>query len=64
MRGVMALAVLLGLAACSGEQVYNSAQGWRENECNKLLDPARQQACLEQARKPYDDYRKEKDAAK
>lgn len=60
---VMVLAAVL-LASCSSRQVYDSAQGWRQNECNKIVDPDKQRACLEEADKSYDAYKKEKDAAK
>jgi hypothetical protein len=59
---IMALAAVL-LTACSSQQVYDSSQGWRQNECNKLLDPDKQRACLEQADKSYRDYQQQKKEA-
>jgi outer membrane biogenesis lipoprotein LolB len=61
-RRVLAVLCLL-LAGCSSQQVYDSSQGWRQNECNKLLDPDKQRACLEQADKSYDEYQRQKKAA-
>ncbi len=48
-------AVLAG--GCTSEQVYNSAQGWRRNECYKIADLAQRERCLVDANRPYDAYR-------
>jgi hypothetical protein len=54
-------ALLLALAACSDRQLYQSAAGWRQNECQKILENAERARCLEAANKDYDSYRKERD---
>jgi hypothetical protein len=58
-----AAAALLGLclivAGCTGRQVYDAGTGWRQNECNKILDPGERARCMETANKDYDAYRKE-----
>jgi len=54
-------ASLLALAACSGRQIYQSAAGWRQNECQRILENAERARCLESANKDYDSYRKERD---
>ncbi len=52
------LLLAAGLAAgCTSEQIYNSAQGWRRNECYKLVDLAQRERCLKEADRPYDAYR-------
>lgn len=51
------------LAGCSGRQIYDSGQGLRQSECNKLLDAQKQQQCLEEANKPYETYDKERKGA-
>jgi hypothetical protein len=60
---VLILASMLVLAGCSGRQVYQSATGWRQNECQKILESAERARCMEQANKDYDTYSKEKNAA-
>lgn len=60
------LAILVSalvLAACSGRQVYESAAGWRQNECQKILEGADRARCMETANKDYDTYNKQKSAA-
>jgi hypothetical protein len=57
MRIVLLAAMLL--SACSSEQLYDSAQGWRENECMKILDTPRRERCLKQARQSHDEYKKQ-----
>jgi hypothetical protein len=44
-------------AGCTSEQIYNSAQGWRRNECYKIGDLAQRDRCLKEADRPYDVYR-------
>ncbi|MGZ8252389.1 MAG: hypothetical protein ACXWT7_08590 [Methylophilaceae bacterium] len=50
---------LICLQACTGQQMYNSAQGARQNECRKILDNAARDRCFETADKQYDQYSKE-----
>jgi hypothetical protein len=52
---------MLLLAACSGKQIYESAAGWRQNECQKILESAGRARCMEAASKDYDSYNREKD---
>jgi hypothetical protein len=54
---------MLVVAGCSGRQVYQSAAGWRQNECQKILEDAERARCMEQANKDYDTYSKEKGAS-
>jgi Flp pilus assembly protein TadD len=59
-RRVVIAALLFALAACSGRQVYQSALGWRQGECQKMLDSAERARCMESAGKDYDTYSKER----
>lgn len=52
------LAALLG-GGCTHRQVYDSAAGWRQNECNKILDDAARTRCMQTATRDYDRYRKD-----
>lgn len=56
------LAVLAG-AGCTTEQIYNSAQGWRRSECNRIVDEAQRARCMTEADRSFDAYRREADAA-
>jgi hypothetical protein len=60
---VLILVSLLVLAGCSGRQIYQSAAGWRLNECQKILEDAERARCMEQANKDYDTYSKERNAS-
>jgi hypothetical protein len=51
-------AALAGLAACTSEQMYNNAAGWRANECMKILDTPRRERCMKEADQSYEEYRK------
>lgn len=62
MRGLVLLSILVA-SGCSGRQIYQSAAGWRLNECQKILDDGERARCVQQANKDYDTYRKEGDAA-
>ena len=57
MRLAIALAAC-ALAACTSQQLYNNAQGWREAECNKILETPRRERCMKEARQSYEEYRK------
>ena len=57
------LVSMLVLAGCSGRQIYQSAAGLRQNECQKILESAERARCMEQANKDYDIYSKERNAS-
>lgn len=57
------LVSMLVLAGCSGRQIYQSAAGLRQNECQKILESAERARCMEQANKDYDTYNKERNVA-
>jgi len=57
------LLVACALAACSSRQVYNAGVGWRQNECQKILEGPERARCMESANADYDKYEKEKAAA-
>ena len=50
--------LLLAAAGCSSQQLYNNAQGWRENECSKILDTQRYERCMKEARRSHEEYNK------
>jgi len=61
----LAVCVLALLACgCSNRQVYDSAGGWRLNECQKILNDDERVRCIEAANVPYDKYEREREAAK
>jgi hypothetical protein len=57
------IALLMALAGCTSRQIHESATGWRQNECQKILEGAERARCMESANKDYDTYKKEKGAA-
>lgn len=63
-RTLAVLTVLSGLlAACSGQQMYDSAAGWRQQECDRITDAAERGRCLETANLEYERYRREREKA-
>ena len=63
-RILAAFTVLTGLlAACSGQQMYDSAAGWRQQECDRITDAAERSRCLETANLEYERYRREREKA-
>jgi hypothetical protein len=63
-RTLAALTVLSSLlAACGGQQMYDSAAGWRQQECDRITDAAERGRCLETANLEYERYRRERDKA-
>lgn len=49
---LMLAATSCALTACSHQQVYDSAQHWRLEDCKSLTGTERER-CLQQAREPY-----------
>ena len=54
-RAAALLAIVL--SACSEQQLYNNAQGWREAECNKILETPRRERCMKEARQSHGEYK-------
>ena len=54
------LALCALLAGCTSREVYDAAGGWRQQECQKLVDEQARARCLESANRDYDTYRKQK----
>jgi hypothetical protein len=50
--------LLLAASGCSSQQLYNNAQGWREAECNKILDTQRRERCMKEAGRSHEEYNK------
>ncbi len=53
--------VLLALPGCSTRAVYQTVQGWQQQECRKLPDAAERQRCLNSTAASYDDYRRQRE---
>ena len=60
---LLVFASMFMLSGCSARQLYQSAAGWRQNECQKIMETAERARCKAQANKDYDTYKKEKDAS-
>ena len=60
---LLALAVL-ALGGCSHRLLYQSVQGWQQQECRKVADAAERQRCLASTAGSYDDYRRAREAAR
>jgi cytochrome c biogenesis protein ResB len=57
------VALMVALAGCSSRAVYQTMQGWQQQECRKLPDAAERQRCLGSTAASYDDYRRAREAA-
>ena len=68
MRAAIAppLAALLaaGLAGCSSQMLYDTAQQWQRQECHKLPDLAERQRCLDSRATSFERYQAEVEAAR
>lgn len=53
------LLIVLSGGACTERQLYDSAAGWRQTECNKILDDTARTKCMETANQDYDRYRRQ-----
>lgn len=60
LRFILCLMLFASLASgCTSRQVYDSAAGWRQSECNKIIENDARAKCMETANKDYDRYRKD-----
>jgi hypothetical protein len=59
---LVAAVTLFSLTGCSNREVYNSLQGAKQNECNKIVDDNQRQHCFEEANRNYDRYQREQNA--
>jgi len=60
----MALLAALSLSACTTEQAYYTAQGWKRNQCNKLPDKAESDRCMSDTNAAYDSYKRQTEPAR
>jgi len=51
------------ITGCSNREVYDSLQGAKQNECNKIADNSARQRCFDDAGKSYDRYQRERETA-
>ena len=61
-RHLFLVAALLG--GCSTQQLYNTAQAWQRNECNRKIDDQDRARCLSGSQVGYEDYKRQNDAGK
>lgn len=61
-RRVAAAVVTAALGGCSPPQWYGAGQAWQRHECQRVPDVDQRQRCLQQARTPHEDYRRQADA--
>jgi hypothetical protein len=60
-RVLVAVTALTGvLAGCSSRQVYDGAAGWRQNQCDRIVDATERGRCLDSANLDYERYRRER----
>ena len=51
--------ICIVLTSCTTEQAYNTGQGWQRNECNKIVDRAEYERCMQSTSTSYDDYKRQ-----
>ena len=52
------------LSACTTEQAYYTAQGWKRNQCNKLPDKAEFDRCMSDTDTAYESYKRQAEPGK
>lgn len=59
-RTIMLLIAFIACTACGSKELYHSSQGWRQNECQKIIENEERVKCMEAANKSYEQYQKER----
>jgi len=55
----LAIAALIALTSgCTSQQLQDNQQGWREAECDRMLDTPLRERCLKEVRRYNDEQRK------
>jgi hypothetical protein len=60
---LLTVALLCSLGACSSQQLYGAGQSWQRNECLELPDEQARSRCLAGATAPYEQYKRDAEAA-
>jgi hypothetical protein len=61
---LLCILVVVGGAGCSSQQLYGGGHAWQQQECSKLMDAQERNRCMASAKRSYDEYKREADAAK
>lgn len=55
---------ILALSGCTTQQAYSAGQEWQRNQCNRMIDNAERNRCLEQMNTSYTDYKRQTEELK
>jgi hypothetical protein len=57
LRTVLLATLCLATAGCTTAQRYHAAQGWRQSQCERLVDLAQRNLCVSRASMDYDAFK-------
>jgi hypothetical protein len=63
MAALVAALMSAPMAGCSQRQIYQSVQGWQQQECWRIADAAERKRCLASTATSWDDYQRQRAAA-
>ena len=55
MKPIGVALMMLAASGCSSQFLADNARGWREAECDQILDTHRRERCMREADRPYED---------
>jgi hypothetical protein len=61
---IVAMVLAFSASGCNTRTAYLSAQEMQRAQCDKLTDLQELQRCRASARQPYEDYQRQREAAK
>jgi hypothetical protein len=63
LRTVSMLGFMLISTSCGSlpQVVYNSSQGWQQNQCQTLIDRVERDQCLRRSGMTYEEYKRQTD---
>ena len=53
-----------GLAGCASQDVYQSAQGFRRSQCERILEADRRADCMRNADRDWESYERDRERAR
>jgi hypothetical protein len=63
-RLLLGVALASILAGCAGKDIYQTSQGFRRTQCERILEADRRAACLQNADRDWQSYERDRERAR
>ena len=63
-RFVLGATLAIVLACCAGQDIYQTSQGFRRAQCERILEADRRADCLRNADRDWESYERDRERAR